>query len=82
MHGTNACNKNEERQNLNQFSLRDAFSFALMCHDPRKEFHLINSNLRMTNLIRERGGGGIPIHKLYRYVPRNRVWFLRFSVLK
>ena len=28
------------------------------------------------------GGGGIPIYGLYRYVPRNRVWFLRFSVLK
>ena len=32
----------------------------------------------------ERGGpgGGTPIYGLYRYVPRNRVWFLRFSVLK
>ena len=29
-----------------------------------------------------RGGGGTPIYGLYRYVPRNRVWFLRFSVLK
>ena len=28
------------------------------------------------------GGGGNPIYGLYRYVPRNRVWFLRFSVLK
>ena len=28
------------------------------------------------------GGGGTPIYGLYRYVPRNRVWFLRFSVLK
>ena len=27
-------------------------------------------------------GGGTPIYGLYRYVPRNRVWFLRFSVLK
>ena len=26
--------------------------------------------------------GGTPIYGLYRYVPRNRVWFLRFSVLK
>ena len=25
---------------------------------------------------------GTPIYELYRYVPRNRVWFLRFSVLK
>ena len=25
---------------------------------------------------------GTPIYGLYRYVPRNRVWFLRFSVLK
>ena len=28
------------------------------------------------------GGGGTPIYGTYRYVPRNRVWFLRFSVLK
>ena len=28
------------------------------------------------------GGGGTPIYGLYRYVPRDRVWFLRFSVLK
>ena len=28
------------------------------------------------------GGGGTPIYGLYRYVPRNRVWFLRFLVLK
>ena len=28
------------------------------------------------------GGGGTPIYGLYRYVPRNRVWFFRFSVLK
>ena len=28
------------------------------------------------------GGGGKPIYGLYGYVPRNRVWFLRFSVLK
>ena len=27
-------------------------------------------------------GVGTPIYGLYRYVPRNRVWFLRFSVLK
>ena len=27
-------------------------------------------------------GGGTPIYGLYRYVLRNRVWFLRFSVLK
>ena len=24
------------------------------------------------------GGGGTPIYGQYRYVPRNRVWFLRF----
>ena len=28
------------------------------------------------------GGGGTPLYGLYRYVPRNRVWFLRFSILK
>ena len=28
------------------------------------------------------GGGGTLIYGLYKYVPRNRVWFLRFSVLK
>ena len=28
------------------------------------------------------GGGGTHIYGLYRYVPRDRVWFLRFSVLK
>ena len=27
------------------------------------------------------GEGGTPIYGLYRYVPRNRVWFLRFLVL-
>ena len=27
-------------------------------------------------------GGGTPIYGLYRYVPRDRVWFLRFSILK
>ena len=27
-------------------------------------------------------GGGTPIYGLYRYVPRNRVWFSRFLVLK
>ena len=27
-------------------------------------------------------GRGTPIYGLYRYVPRNRVWFSRFSVLK
>ena len=26
--------------------------------------------------------GGTPLYRLYRYLPRNRVWFLRFSVLK
>ena len=29
-----------------------------------------------------RGGGSTAIYGLYRYVPRNRVWFLRVSVLK
>ena len=29
-----------------------------------------------------RARGGNPIYGLYRYVPRNRVWFFRFSVLK
>ena len=28
------------------------------------------------------GGGGTPIYGLYKYVPRDRVWFLRFSILK
>ena len=28
------------------------------------------------------GGGATLIYGLYRYLPRNRVWFLRFSVLK
>ena len=28
--------------------------------------------------IRSPGGGGTPIYKLYRYVPRNMVWFWRF----
>ena len=32
--------------------------------------------------IRFPGVGGTPIYGLYRYVPRNRVWFLRFLVLK
>ena len=27
-------------------------------------------------------GGATPIYGLYRYVPRNRVWFLGVSVLK
>ena len=48
-----------------------------------------NKNFRMPReqfvlLADEPGGGGsgAPIYGLYRYVPRNRVWFLRFSVLK
>ena len=28
------------------------------------------------------GGGGTPIYGLYRYMPWNRVWFLRFLILK
>ena len=28
------------------------------------------------------GGGGTPIYGLYRYVPPDRVWFLRFPILK
>ena len=28
-----------------------------------------------------RGGGVTPIYGLYRYVPRDRAWFLRFSIL-
>ena len=28
------------------------------------------------------GGGGTPTYGLYWYVPSNRVWVLRFSVLK
>ena len=28
------------------------------------------------------GGGGTSIYGLYRYVPRNRVWFLSFFFLK
>ena len=31
---------------------------------------------------RKGGGGGTSICGLNRYVPRDRVWFLRFSVLK
>ena len=27
-------------------------------------------------------GGGTPIYGLYRYVPPDRVWFLRFPILK
>ena len=36
----------------------------------------------MYGLLSRGGGGGTPIYGLYRYVPRDRVWFLRFSVLK
>ena len=32
--------------------------------------------------IPERGGGGTPLYKLYRYVPPQRVWFLRRFGLK
>ena len=28
------------------------------------------------------GGGYTPIYGLYRHVPRDMVWFLRFSILK
>ena len=31
---------------------------------------------------RKGGGGGTPIYALYRYVPRDRVGFLRFLILK
>ena len=30
----------------------------------------------------EHARGGTPIYGLYRYVPRDRVWFLRFPILK
>ena len=43
---------------------------------------LLFSNSSFMMNCKTRGGGGTPIYGLYRYVPRNRVWFLRFSVLK
>ena len=46
----------------------------------------ISQNNTLTHGVKLNGGTrpgeGPPIYGLYRYVPRNRVWFLRFSVLK
>ena len=40
-------------------------------------------NSTLVSLFMARGGGGgTPIYGLYRYVPRDRVCFFRFSVLK
>jgi len=40
--------------------------------------HLI---CRAVSLARPPGGGGIPLYKVYRYVPPQRVWFLsRFGL--
>jgi len=38
--------------------------------------------LRTKELDKSPGGRGTPIYGLYSYVPRNRVWLLRFSALK
>ena len=40
------------------------------------------ANVRNGGGVRPGGGGGTPIYGIYRYVPRERVCFLRFSVLK
>ena len=40
------------------------------------------SQLLNLSICQTRRGGGTSIYGLHRYVPRNRVWFLRFSVLK
>ena len=59
----------------------EAFSF-----ENKKSVYDIKYNGEQNALLQVRGtdpgGGGTPIYGLYRYVPRNRVWFLRFSVLK
>ena len=47
---------------------------------------ILNRRVRADNmkcyLLPAPGGGGTPIYGLYRYVPQNRVWVLRFSFLK
>ena len=42
-----------------------------------------NGLVKVSGLSHFRRGGGVtPIYGLYRYVPRDRVCFLRFSILK
>ena len=48
----------------------------------RLKFSSIGFDLLCRDSSRGAGGEGTPSYGLYRYVPRNRVWFLRFSVLK
>ena len=47
-----------------------------------KSYFSHESIFLLSQCIQHPGGGGIPVYGLYRYVPRNRVWFFRFLVLK
>ena len=66
------------------------FSFGTNCHllliSGERYLAIKHTFTHATVVTRTRlilsPGEGTPIYRLYRYVPRNRVWFLRFSVLK
>ena len=51
---------------------------------PRQDkfFWLLLTSLELGEALPGAGGGGIPLHKLYRYVPPHRVGFLRRFGLK
>ena len=51
-----------------------------------KGFFSVSLLLRHCDVAGPQGGGGkeerTPVYGLYRYVPRDRVWFLRSSIFK
>ena len=65
------------------FCIRDPlfFPFVNRARDPPvqpslKEKVIPKSVYFWSSPIKSPGGGGTPLYGLYRYVPRNRVWFL------
>ena len=40
-----------------------------------------SQTLLASNHFHTGGGGGTPIYGLHRYVPWDRVWFLRFTII-
>ena len=55
---------------------------CLQLLQPDKRWDVLSSNVcgerapKYFSRNRPGGGGGTPLYGLYRYVPRNRVWFL------
>ena len=72
----------ELREKLEE-TLKSAHSQLQTAQDKGKHYYDRKTRVRKFQ-PGEPGGGGVvtPIYGLCRYVPRNRVWFLRFSVLK